>query len=176
MSNRLVTCAVAAASLVGLLVALPGCESPAVEGKQVGNKCPEIAGQDADGNVVRLSELRGKVVLVNFWAPWCGPCREMIPHEREMVTRKYKGRPFVILGIAQDPAEEVREFQKGTPMPWPNIIDGTRVIGKQWSVDSIPAAILVDHNGIIRERWRNGLNPTDVWDAVERAVKKAESP
>jgi peroxiredoxin len=99
----------------------------------------------------------------------------LIPHEREMVTGKYKGRPFVLLGVAQNDTEEVKEFQKIFPMPWPNIVDGTHVLGKQWSVDSIPAAILVDHKGVIRERWRRGLNPDDVWDAVERTVKKAEA-
>jgi thiol-disulfide isomerase/thioredoxin len=176
MSTRLRTSVLTAAALVGLLAALPGCESAPVEGKQVGNLCPEIAGQDLDGNVIRLSEFRGKVVLVNFWAPWCGPCRQLIPHERELVAGKYKGRPFVLLGVAEDQPEEVKEFQKVTPMPWPNIVDGSRVVGKQWSVDSIPAAVLVDHNGIIRERWRNGLNPDEVWAAVDKAVRKAENP
>ena len=174
MSTRLVPSVLTAGALVGLLVALPGCEPAPVEGKQVGNLCPEIAGQDVNGNVIRLSELRGKAVLVNFWATWCGPCRQMIPHEREMVARKYKDRPFVLLGVAQNDPEEVKEFQKVTPMPWPNIVDGNRVLGKQWSVDSIPAAILVDHNGVIRERWRNGLSPDEVWAAVDKAVRKAE--
>jgi peroxiredoxin len=174
MSTRRLALLLPAVALVGVLAVQPGCESAPVEGQQVGNLCPDIAGQDADGKVVRLSDYRGKAVLVNFWGTWCQPCRLLIPHERDMVERKYKDRPFVLLGVAQDSAADLKEFQKDFLMPWPNIVDGTRLIARQWKVDGVPSALLVNHRGVIRHRWLNGFDPDEVWAAVDAAVREAE--
>jgi Redoxin len=67
----------------------------------VGKMAPEINGDDLDGQTVKLSAWRGKVVLVSFWATWCGACTQMIPHERELVER-LDDRPFVLLGVNGD--------------------------------------------------------------------------
>jgi peroxiredoxin len=174
MSTRHLLTTLPAVAFVGLLAALGGCESALVEGKQVGNLCPEIAGEDPDGKVIRLSDYRGKVVLVNFWGTWCGPCRMLLPHERQMVQTKYKGRPFVLLGVAQDSPDTLKEFLQTEPLPWPNIADGIGRLGREWGVEVVPSAVLVDHRGVIRKRWLGGLNPGEVWEAVEKAVKAAE--
>ncbi|MSR53509.1 MAG: TlpA family protein disulfide reductase [Gemmataceae bacterium] len=161
--------------LAGFLLWLTGCDSPAIEGKKIGNRCPEIAGTDADGKLHRLSDQRGKVVFVSFWAPWCAPCRTLIPHERELVESKYAGRPFAIVAIALDSPEAVREFTKTTAMPWPNIIDGRRgPKARTWDIEGIPAGILIDHQGIIRGLWLEGINPSEVDRAIETAMKAAE--
>src|SRR5215211_5341510 len=90
--------------LVGVVVVLrlvwQDAQPP--ECKRVGNLCPEVAGFDADGKPVKLSDHKGKVVMISFWGTWCGPCQQQIPHERQMVTEKYRGRPFAILGVARD--------------------------------------------------------------------------
>lgn len=159
---------------VGTLL-VPGCESPAVEGMKVGNICPEIAGADAEGKTIRLSDFRGKVVFVSFWAPWCPPCRDMIPHERELLETKYKDRPFAILGVAMEPAESIQDFMTTTPMPWPNIVDGRKgPIVQNWNIDAIPAGIVVDHQGIIRGMWLDGLSPLALDRVIDAAVKDAE--
>ena len=62
---------------------------------------PEIDGVDFDGKRLKLSDQHGKVVAVVFWASWCGPCRAMIPHERELVER-FRGKPFVMVGVNND--------------------------------------------------------------------------
>ena len=151
-----------------------GCDSPPVEGKKVGDVCPEIAGEDVDGKRIKLSDYRGKVVLVNFWGTWCPPCRKLLPIERAMVTGTYRDRPFVLLGVAQDSADTLREFQKDNPTPWPNIVDSTQILSKQWNVGGFPSAILVDHQGVIRGLWLDGFDPNEVWAAVDEAVRKAE--
>lgn len=156
---------------------LPGCERQYAEGKRPGDLCPEIAGTDADGKPVKLSDYRGKVVLVNFWGTWCPPCRKMLPHEKEQVQGTYRGRMFAILGVAQDDPETLGGFLKHYPLPWKNIADGQPgALAKEWEVAAFPAAILVDHKGVIRRLWLDGItDPEDVWDAVERAVKTAEA-
>ena len=62
---------------------------------------PDIEGDDFDGTRFKLSDYRGKVVAVSFWASWCKPCRELIPHERAIVER-FQGRNFVLLGVNID--------------------------------------------------------------------------
>ena len=80
----------------------------------VGNPVPDVEGVDADGKKVKLSSYKGKVVLFDFWATWCGPCVAMIPHEREMVE-KLKGKPFALLGVNVDEEKaDFTAFLKGT--------------------------------------------------------------
>jgi peroxiredoxin len=165
-----------AGTLSCLLLLTAGCEPPPVEGQRVGDQAPEIAGRDPDGNLLRLGDYKGKVVLVNFWGTWCPPCRALLPHERHMVEAKYKGRPFVLLGVAKDSADTLKEFQKDNPLPWPNIADESGMISQMWGVRGFPAAILVDHHGVIRGSWREGIDPTEVWAEVDKLVQAAEAP
>ena len=72
----------------------------------IGRVIPELEGEDMDGRKLKLSDYRGKVVAVVFWATWCGPCMGMVPHERELVKR-LEGKPFVLLGVNGDDDREV---------------------------------------------------------------------
>src|SRR5262249_37778092 len=93
---------------------------------KVGKVAPEIGGEGLDGRPVRLSDHRGKVVVVCFWATWCGPCMAMVPHERELVGR-LQGRPFALLGVNSDEAgdrEKARKAVREKQMTWPSWWDG----------------------------------------------------
>lgn len=164
--------------LVGVVVALRLMwhEPQPPEGRRVGNTCPEVAGFDVDDKPVKLSDFKGKVVLISFWATWCPPCQKQIPHEIEMVNTVYKDRPFAILGVALDSADTLKEYFKRRPLPWRNIVGEDRVLSRAWGVNGIPAAILVDHKGVIQNTWIEGTHPDAVWSAVDRLVKAAESP
>src|SRR5262245_13712456 len=85
---------------------------------KVGKPAPEVVAESLDGQKVKLSDLKGKVVVLDVWATWCGPCLEMTPHSRKLVAAM-KGRPFVFVGAsADDKKQTVRDFLKKHEMPW----------------------------------------------------------
>ena len=153
-----------------------GCGDSNTIGVEVGRKAPEISGESTDGVPVRLSQYHGKVVLLDFWATWCGPCRTMIPHEKDLY-RQFDTRPFVILGISADhKREDLKGFVAQEKLPWPNIFDGGGTIRNDWGVSGLPTLVLIDHKGIILARW-DGLGPNtmaEIEKAVDEAVREAD--
>ncbi len=144
----------------------------------VGKTAPEIKGEDIDGKPMRLSEFRGKVVVVVFWATWCGPCMQCIPAEKELV-RRLQGRPFVLLGVNGDPDRaKLRERLTKDPLPWrswwdglPDGAKGSR-IAEAWNVTGWPTVYVLGPHGVIRYR---NLFGQDLDQAVEKLLKEAEA-
>jgi thiol-disulfide isomerase/thioredoxin len=135
----------------------------------VGNPVPDAEGTDLDGKKVKLSGLKGKVVLLDFWATWCGPCRAMIPHEREMVE-KLKDKPFAIVSVSADEEKaELTDFLSSEKMPWTHWWDGAKgPLTKAFKVKAFPTLYLIDHKGVIRHKWVG--NPGN--DKIDAAVKE----
>ncbi|MEI8342413.1 MAG: TlpA disulfide reductase family protein [Verrucomicrobiota bacterium] len=103
-----------------------------------------------DGRAVDLAKLTGKVVLIDFWATWCPPCRAEVPHVVE-AYKKLHDKGFEIIGISLDQNKEaVVEFVKKNDMTWPQYFDGKgwdNAISKKNGIDSIPAMWLIDKQG-----------------------------
>jgi len=117
---------------------------------EVGAVAPETVSVNLDGKTVKLSDLKGKVVVVDFWATWCGPCRAMIPHTRNLV-KSLEGKPFVFLSISVDDEKEtLTKFIADTPMPWTHWWDGQKAVAEQWDVEGYPTVYVIDHKGVIR--------------------------
>jgi thiol-disulfide isomerase/thioredoxin len=131
---------------------------------EIGNPLPELVSRDLDGKTVRLSDLKGRVVVLDVWATWCGPCVAMIPHEREMVER-LKGKPFTLVSISAD--EELatlKKFLDKEPMPWNHWWNGsTGGIIDTLDIRYYPTIFVLDQKGVLRFKDVRG-------EALEKAV------
>lgn len=138
---------------------------------QIGMQIPKTVGKDVDGKEIKLSDYRGKVVLVVFWATWCGACMQAIPSERELM-KSHADEPFTIVGINVDESRSVcRDAIEKERITWPNIYDGRRDgIATKWHVSSFPMVLMLDHKGTIRYK---GLTPMEVDGAVDELLVEA---
>lgn len=155
-------------------------DPPAVEkpgrllGPEIGDEAPEIEGEDLAGESLRLSDYRGKVVALVFWAHWCNLCREQFPHYQSLCARA-ENEPFVILGVNCDPDWVFlhRENER-RGIPWRSWWDGASVGGPvtaAYQFQGFPAVMLIDSNGIIRHRNLRGSDLDRAIDELVAAVK-----
>ena len=139
----------------------------------IGKTAPEVVSKNLDGKPVRLSELRGRVVVLDIWATWCGPCKAMIPHEREMVG-KLKDKPFTLVSVSADEElDTIKDFLTTTEMPWSHWWNGKEGgILEDWDVRYFPTIYVLDAKGVIRHK---DLREKKLEEAVEELLKEAES-
>jgi thiol-disulfide isomerase/thioredoxin len=114
---------------------------------------PPFSVTTADGEHVSMDDLQGKVVLLDFWATWCVPCREALPHIQQL-AKKFQGEPLVILSISLDANEEKwKEFITKNELSWLQYRDGgfTGPISRMFSVTAIPHTFTVDSDGVLQD-------------------------
>lgn len=116
-------------------------------GTGVGDRLPDVALEHLGPE----PSLLGVPVLVEYWATWCGPCRQSIPHLNDLHA-KYAPRGLVVLGVTKEPRQTVDNFRRQVPMDYPVAIDPGGSLGRQLGVRGIPHAFLVDRMG--RIVWR----------------------
>ncbi|HEX7333479.1 MAG TPA: redoxin domain-containing protein [Pyrinomonadaceae bacterium] len=116
------------------------------------NFAPDFSFTSSEGEHITLDDLRGKVVLLDFWGTWCPPCVESVPELRNLHKRYSKeGSPFVLIGISSDGDEdEWKEFTAKNKMIWPQYLDKDRRIQRAFGVRSFPTYIVIDHEGVVR--------------------------
>ena len=115
---------------------------------------PPFFATTLDGQHISMDSLAGKVVLIDFWATWCGPCREALPHIRQ-IAKRFEGQPFVALSISLDNDEaKWRDFVGKNGMTWLQYRDGgfTGRISTQFGVTAIPATFTIDADGVLEDQ------------------------
>jgi peroxiredoxin len=133
---------------------------------------PEFTLSDVSGRPVRLSDFRGKVVLLNFWATWCGGCKVEIPWFIEFAN-KYKDSGFSVIGVAMDDDgwKSVQPYLEEKKMNYPVVI-GTGDLGKRYGLDSMPMTLLIDQSGRIASTHVGLVRKSDYKTEIETLLNR----
>ncbi|HSG06579.1 MAG TPA: TlpA disulfide reductase family protein [Nitrospiria bacterium] len=156
-----------------LAIFLAGCpqsskdEATSISGEeapQIGYFAPNFRLPAMDREDISLASLKGKVVLLNFWATWCGPCRAEMP-SMEALYKEFKGRKFEILAISSDIDGErpVRPFVEALGLTYPILFDADFRVDNKYLIRSVPTSLIVDKSGVITHRIQGSLN----WNSPE---------
>ncbi|HKI31148.1 MAG TPA: TlpA disulfide reductase family protein [Gemmataceae bacterium] len=167
-------------AVLALGAALAGCnnlnQANSPGRTPIGSPAPETAGKDLDDKPLNLSEYRGRVVMLSFWATWCGYCVELFPDEKTLV-QQYEGRPFALLGVNVDhEMEAARRMQEGKHLTWRSFWDGPGKISAAYGVDGYPFVFLIDHKGVVRFIARGLPDQKALQNKLEELVAEAEVP
>ena len=140
------------ALLGALLVVVPGifAGSSFASSGLAGQEAPDFALKSAGGSNLRLSEYRGDVVMINFWATWCGPCRQEMPLLNDLYTR-YNRVGFSLLGVnIDDDSSRALEMAEELGVSFPVLFDERKEVSKLYQVEAMPVTVLVDREGKVR--------------------------
>src|SRR5205823_853728 len=143
---------------------------------QIGQQAPEINWVTLDGQKCDNKSFHGKVVLINFFATWCGPCLQEMPHLQKEAWEKFKGRKFVMVAIGREHKDaELKEFQKKRELTLPMAADPERKIFARFATDQIPRDYIIGADGEIAYQ-SNGFSEPEfkkMLDVIEKELKKA---
>ncbi len=133
-------------------------------------RAPEIGLRDGAGHPVRMADLRGKVVLVDFWASWCAPCRQELPVLERLYAR-YRDRGFVVVGVNVDRERaNMAEFVRRFRLTFPVVHDGEHRVADRYGPRTMPSSYLVDRGGVVRYV-HQGFRASDA-DVIEEHVQE----
>ncbi|MEM7292124.1 MAG: TlpA disulfide reductase family protein [Pseudomonadota bacterium] len=118
--------------------------------KEISGASPDFTLRSNDGTNLRLGEQRGQVVMINFWASWCGPCRQEMPLLDQMY-QQFKPLGFTVLGVnVEENSSAAKNMLKSTPVSFPILFDDQNVVSQLYKVKAMPTTILVDRDGNMR--------------------------
>ncbi len=141
-----------------------------VDAASLKGQAPNFTLKSLGGKNLKLSEMTGNVVLINFWASWCGPCREEMPLLNDL-HKKYEPLGFTVLGVnVEEDARNARGFLKNFPVDFPVLLDNKNQVSKKYNVIAMPTTVVVDRDGNMRFLHK-GYKPGDE-EKYRKMVKK----
>ena len=144
-------------------MALPGVQINAVA---LQDQAPDFTLKSLKGTNLRLEEYRGQVVLINFWASWCGPCRQEMPL-LDRLHHRYVDTGFAVLGInVEGEVKPAQEIVDKTKVTFPVLIDEDQKVSEMYNLEAMPSTVVVDRDGVVRYIHR-GYKPGDEAKYVE---------
>lgn len=145
------------------------------EGIFIGDKAYDFSLLDKEGNEISLSSLRGKVVFLNFWASWCGPCKMEMPHMQK-VYEEYKDKDVVILAVnitasEKNGIEGVNNFLKENKYTFPVLYDKDGSVSEKYRISAIPTTYIINRDGIIINFVRQTMSEETMKQQIEAGMK-----
>ena len=134
----------------GLLIT--GCTDGSEPTATVGKAAPDFQLQNLDGQSISLNDLKGKPVLVNFWATWCRPCVSEMPYIQEIYD-EWSGKGLIVLAInIGDSSSEAEQFLQDHNLSLPVLLDTNKAVAQRYNIRGIPTTFFIDKDGIIQEK------------------------
>ncbi len=173
-------CAVVCVAAIGIAwwAAVSPARGAEITGKDPagapGEAAPDFALTNLAGKTVRLSDFKGKIVLLDFWATWCAPCREEIPDFIQL-QKQYSGRGFTVLGIAldEDGAAVVKPLAQKLGVNYPLVIGDTQVAARYGGIQAVPTAFLIGRDGRILKAFVGARSKSEWEQTIRRALPPA---
>lgn len=170
---------VVAIVVIGMLVAArrmnrQATAGPTLNGQAKGATAPDFTLPTVDGKQVKLSDLRGKAVLLNFWATWCGPCRVEIPWFMEL-EKQYGPKGFVIVGVSMDddPKKDVPKFAEEMKIDYPILVGNETVADQYGGVEGLPVTFFIDRDGKIVKKALGLTSHSEIEDGIKEALSSS---
>jgi peroxiredoxin len=146
--------------LAKLIAAACICVPALCQAVAVSDVAPDFVLKSIDGTNTRLKEYRGQVVLINFWASWCGPCRQEMPL-LERIDGRYKDAGFTVLGVnVEGKVEPARDVATKAGVTFPILVDEGQKVSELYDLESMPSSVVVDRDGVVAYVHR-GYKPGD---------------
>ena len=161
-------------SLVGGCHTQEGAEGDkSLEIADTGQEAPDMPMPGIEGGVVRFDSFKGKVIVLNFWATWCPPCRKEMPL-LESTYKRYKDKGLVILGINyNEDRERVLKFTQEMGVTFPIILDKELNLTRKYGVLALPATFFIDKKGIIRDQYKGEIVEEIIATKVEPLLSES---
>ncbi|PKN81271.1 MAG: thiol:disulfide interchange protein [Chloroflexi bacterium HGW-Chloroflexi-9] len=173
--GRLLRACALAGVVLGTGALVSACSAEA--GAEIGQRAPDFSLVRADtGETLSLSDLRGKTVIVNFWATWCPPCRAEMPDLQGAYDERLAAGDLVILGVNEEEgAEQVQRFIAEFGLTFPVVLDKDAAVRRRYNVPGLPATFFIDRDGIIRARSYGPVFGNLLPDGIAAADRGGES-
>ncbi len=145
---------------IAAIIAAAGLALPALAADPTGASAPQFTLAARSGSSISLAQYKGQVVMLNFWASWCGPCRQEMPL-LESIYKKYNRLGFTLIGVNVEPdSNAANDWLKQTPVSFPILYDKDSKVSKMYDVAGMPSTVIIDRAGKVRVLHR-GYKPGD---------------